>query len=103
LRNKEQTKKPGKSLEKKPAGIGKTEEQLKYILKTHKFFERIKKASDASGYKFNELQKSFEKPVKEKKPVKKSESLKEKKPVKNVSTEKKSISKKEIKNKKRGT
>jgi hypothetical protein len=42
-----------------------SEVQIKSILKDYKFFEKIKKASDASGYKFDELLLSLEKPKKE--------------------------------------
>ena len=70
-----------------------SEIQIKNILKDYKFFEKIKKASDDSGYKFNELLLSLE----NSKVKKKAEKIKSvRKPAK------KSSSKKEIKNKNGG-
>ncbi|MDO8549844.1 MAG: alpha-amylase family glycosyl hydrolase [Ignavibacteria bacterium] len=72
-----------------------SEVQIKNILKDYKFFEKIKKASDDSGYKLDELLSSFEKPKANLEKPKTKEKIKAAKHVKK--TTKKSLSKKEIK------
>jgi glycosidase len=90
IKNKNSKAKTVKDRRAQPAQ--KSEELIKNILKDYKFFEKIRKASDSSGYKLDELLSSFEKP----KPKRKVKSLKPKEKI-----TKKTLAKKSPKNKKR--
>jgi hypothetical protein len=97
-KNKETKIVKGKGIKpKRISKVSDSETIIKNILKDYKFFNKIKKASDNSGYKLNELLLSFEKAKAERK-VKSSPKDVSQKPKKRII--KRSSAKKSSKNKK---